>query len=232
MSASAVEALRDCPYRFFATVLLGLREDSELEQALQKRDYGTWLHALLLRFHRARSVPRSAEEDIAQLRAAAREEQAASGLDEAELLPFVASFERLLPRYAQWLQRRDAEGWRFVDGEIERVAAWPELDGLVLRGRIDRIDEHGTLQQLIDYKTGAATELARKVRDPLEDTQLAHADVADSAEALVHGLAADLRELRAGAALPALGEGAACSYCSARGLCRRDHWPDGEEAVF
>jgi ATP-dependent helicase/nuclease subunit B len=263
LSASAVEALRDCPYRFFATVLLGLREDGELEQALQKRDYGTWLHALLLRFHRARSVPRSAEEDIAQLRAAAREEQAASGLDEAELLPFVASFERLLPRYAQWLQRRDAEGWRFVDGEIERVAAWPELDGLVLRGRIDRIDEHGALQQLIDYKTGAATELARKVRDPLEDTQLAfyaallrdgdkrplhacylaldgadapkelaHADVADSAEALVHGLAADLRELRAGAALPALGEGAACSYCSARGLCRRDHWPDGEEAVL
>ena len=34
----------------------------------------------------------------------------------------------------------------------------------------------------------------------------------------------ELRRLRAGAALPPLGEGAACEYCVARGLCRRDHW--------
>jgi ATP-dependent helicase/nuclease subunit B len=27
-----------------------------------------------------------------------------------------------------------------------------------------------------------------------------------------------------GAALPALGEGVACDFCKARGLCRKDFW--------
>ena len=31
------------------------------------------------------------------------------------------------------------------------------------------------------------------------------------------------------AALPALGEGVACEYCAARGLCRRDHWAPPDE---
>jgi len=35
--------------------------------------------------------------------------------------------------------------------------------------------------------------------------------------------------VREGAALPALGEGVACDWCAARGLCRRDHWT-AEEA--
>ena len=45
-----------------------------------------------------------------------------------------------------------------------------------------------------------------------------------SADALVVGIAEDLRRLRAGAGLAPLGEGSACTYCDARGLCRRDHW--------
>ena len=34
-----------------------------------------------------------------------------------------------------------------------------------------------------------------------------------------------------GAALPALGEGKACDYCAARGLCRKDFWSLDEEAT-
>jgi ATP-dependent helicase/nuclease subunit B len=51
-----------------------------------------------------------------------------------------------------------------------------------------------------------------------------HPNVQDSARALVQGLVHDVSRLRAGAALPALGDGEACQYCAARGLCRRDHW--------
>jgi ATP-dependent helicase/nuclease subunit B len=107
--------------------------------------------------------------------------------------------------------------------------------------------------ELIDYKTGSAGALREKVKQPLEDTQLAfyvalmqaeataplqatylalgrkietitHPDVEDSARTLVLGLARDLDRIRAGAGLPALGEGPVCDYCEARGLCRRDHW--------
>jgi ATP-dependent helicase/nuclease subunit B len=52
-----------------------------------------------------------------------------------------------------------------------------------------------------------------------------HEDVEFSAEQLVEGIGIDLTRLRAGAAMPALGEARACEYCDARGLCRRDHWP-------
>ncbi len=58
-----------------------------------------------------------------------------------------------------------------------------------------------------------------------------HADVADSAEALVRGLSHDLERLRAGAGLPALGEGKVCDFCAARGLCRKDHWAAAEAVM-
>ena len=45
-------------------------------------------------------------------------------------------------------------------------------------------------------------------------------------DALVKGLVHDMSEIAKGAALPALGEGSACTWCAARGLCRRDFWSE------
>jgi ATP-dependent helicase/nuclease subunit B len=115
--------------------------------------------------------------------------------------------------------------------------------------------------ELIDYKTGNADALRQKLKQPLEDTQLAfyaalmrgqgeaplraiylpldgtkalvpllHPDVDRSAQALVDGLGADFARMRAGAGLPALGEGRTCEHCDARGLCRRDHWSEEQGA--
>jgi ATP-dependent helicase/nuclease subunit B len=41
---------------------------------------------------------------------------------------------------------------------------------------------------------------------------------------LLAGLADDAQRMREGHALPAMGEGLACEYCAARGLCRKDFW--------
>ena len=54
--------------------------------------------------------------------------------------------------------------------------------------------------------------------------EIPHPQVEHSAAALVQGLASDLRRLRGGSGLRALGEGPTCEYCAARGVCRRDHW--------
>jgi ATP-dependent helicase/nuclease subunit B len=43
-------------------------------------------------------------------------------------------------------------------------------------------------------------------------------------DALVQGVQDDLRRIGEGAHLQALGEGQACEYCAARGLCRKDFW--------
>jgi ATP-dependent helicase/nuclease subunit B len=55
LSASRIEALRECPYRFFALGVLGLEEAAELAEPLSRRDYGQWLHELLHGFHRRRA---------------------------------------------------------------------------------------------------------------------------------------------------------------------------------
>jgi ATP-dependent helicase/nuclease subunit B len=266
LSASACEALRACPYRFFALRMLGLQAADELDGEVEKRDYGTWLHAVLHRFHLARPLPRSSNEDIAALASAAIEARAELGLVDADFLPFAATFERFAPRYIDWLHERDGDGAQWLDGERDWTVHPEAWQGIAMHGVIDRIDSvadaDGPVTQLIDYKTGSTQSLREKVRQPHEDTQLPfyaalaiqqgqiageigpldaiylslddakaivevrHAEVEHSAITLVEGLGRDLARLRLGAALPALGEGAACEYCDARGLCRRDQWAD------
>lgn len=246
LSASSIEALRNCPYQFFSRSLLGLREPDELDVELDKRDYGTWLHDVLKRFHETRHG-----DDLADLRAAADAE--AATLDPSDFLPFRAAFERVLPRYVSWLAEAEARGQRFEAGEVERRCQ--PFDGplaaLTLQGRIDRIDTTPAGPLLLDYKTGRAKDLKDKLKAPLEDTQLAiyallmdadpalqaaylamdepdalvtvpHPDVSSTAQALRDGLQADLAAVLGGAPLPALGEGRVCDYCEARGLCRKD----------
>jgi ATP-dependent helicase/nuclease subunit B len=41
---------------------------------------------------------------------------------------------------------------------------------------------------------------------------------------LLDSIVTDMARVARGTPLPALGEGKACDYCSARGLCRKDFW--------
>lgn len=263
LSASACEALRACPYRFYALRMLGLQGDDELDEEVAKRDYGTWLHAVLLRFHveRAPCGPRAREADAERLQAAAAAVQAEQALDPAEFLPYAASFKRFTGHYLDWLQERDAHGAVWVDGELALSASPPAWAGIGMHGVIDRVDSvprnDGPVIELIDYKTGSVQALRTIVKTRQEDTQLAfyaalmaaqseaagevaatylalddskriqvvsHPDVEFSAGQLVAGIGRDLVRLRHGVGMPALGEGALCEHCDARGLCRRDHW--------
>jgi ATP-dependent helicase/nuclease subunit B len=261
LSATSFEALRSCPYRFFARSMLALVEDLELDGDLEKRDYGNWLHQVLHLFHEQRQASADAATDEAALCLAGESTLATLGFDAAEFLPWSASFAAFVPRYVDWLRRRDAGGAKWTKGEVEVRVRPPSLGGVELQGRIDRIDERRVggeiVLELIDYKTGSAGGLKEKVRDPAEDTQLAfyaalvgqgddrplkatylalearprleeieHKKVKQSADALIEGIAIDMSRLRGGIGLLPLGEGDACGYCEARGLCRRDHWSE------
>lgn len=178
LSASAVEALRQCPYRFFSRSVLHLSEQAELDDEVGKRDAGTWLHATLERFHRARAERREPADDVRHFVAAADEALAElareEGITAEAMVPFSAGLPALAARYVHWLQAQEAQGWRFDAAELSVTTSIGE-SGLALKGRIDRIDvrSDSPAVRLIDYKTNNRKALEDKVRRPLEDTQLA-----------------------------------------------------------
>ena len=254
LSASAYGDLRQCPYRFFALRQLGLKEVEELDSEVDKRDFGLWLHEVLQNFHER--LAQGGAADLASRRTlldeAAQQVTQSQRLAEDEFLPFLAAWPRLREGYLEWLAGHEAQGQHFAEGE-----RWQEqpLGELTLVGRIDRIDRAGGGDvMLIDYKTESPAATAQRMREPLEDTQLAFyaallphdtlraayvnvsekegtktyelEDVVAVRDALIDGILHDLQRVADGAPLPALGEGDACGYCAARGLCRRDFWSE------
>lgn len=172
ISASAYQDLRHCPYRFHALRLLGLREVEEIEGEIDKRDFGLWLHAVLQAFHvdADAAVDPTREQRRARIDAIAESTAREQRLAEDEFLPFQTAWPRVREGYLDWLEKHEAEGWRFAAGERD---ARQELGDLRLEGRIDRIDRHAGAVMVIDYKTEAAQTTSLRIRDPLEDTQLA-----------------------------------------------------------
>jgi ATP-dependent helicase/nuclease subunit B len=107
---------------------------------------------------------------------------------------------------------------------------------------------------VIDYKTESSDVTAKRIKSFFEDTQLAfyaallphdtlraayvnvgesgttrtyeQKDVVVVRDALIEGIVHDMAQIAQGAAMPALGEGLACEFCAARGLCRKDFWAE------
>ena len=257
LSASGYEDLRRCPYRFFALRQLRLQEVDELDAPLDQRDFGNWLHCALRHFHEALQAAPSVAPELRQrlIDAAAQRARTELGLSDSEYLPFAAAWPRLRDGYLQWLAQHEASGARFEAAEAWKELG---LGAVTLVGKLDRIDRLGDGSALVlDYKTESRSTTTQRIKQGSEDTQLAfyaalipddslHAAYLNVAEKdgtralpapaivelrdrLIEGIAHDLQRIHAGAALPALGEGAACEYCAARGLCRRDFWPEGAD---
>jgi ATP-dependent helicase/nuclease subunit B len=252
ISASAYGDLRACPYRFFALRQLGLQEADELEAELDKRDFGLWLHAVLRRFHEALQATPTADPGARQalIDQAAHETTREHGLLEGDFLPFAAVWPTVRDGYLAWLADYDATGGHFERAEAEGgtpLGAWQ------LVGRLDRVDRGADGQTLvIDYKTEGSGRTRERIKDAAEDTQLAfyaallpddslraaylnvgerdgtklyeQADVTALRDRLLAGIQSDLQRIADGVRLPALGEGSACDWCAARGLCRKDSW--------
>jgi ATP-dependent helicase/nuclease subunit B len=229
---------------------------------------GNWLHAVLRGFHEERGDQRPGREaDTAALARWAETVGQEMGLqvDEggAGFLPYQAVWPAMREGYLDWLADFESTSGRagpsFEAAEVERNASagrWRLL------GKLDRIDAQpspeGRLAVVIDYKTESRERTLERVKNPLEDTQLAfyaallpeenlraaylsitdkrgtgrstatllveQPEVLLAREALLQGLESDMDRVASGHAMPALGEGKACEFCAARGLCRRDDW--------
>jgi ATP-dependent helicase/nuclease subunit B len=183
LSASAYQDLRDCPYRFFALRQLRLVDAAELEAEPDQRDMGNWLHAVLRAFHEQRGEARpGTAADRAELDRLGETMADAMGLNAGEggagFLPYQAVWPAMRDGYLDWLAGFEATegraGPRFEQAEAALTAhagAWK------LYGKLDRLDQQdspeGAIPFVIDYKTEGRPKTMERVKEPLEDTQLA-----------------------------------------------------------
>lgn len=178
LSATGYEALRNCPYRFFALYMLGLAEADELDDEIERRDYGIWLHAVLQRFHEQhRQAPLDEAGEVERLVAIGAQERAAQQLDEAAFLPYALRLRELARLYVRWLFEHERGGGQVQASEVKLQARLPGFEQVCLKGTLDRIDRvrdgQGEATLVVDYKTSRLEALKNRVKEPLEDTQLA-----------------------------------------------------------
>jgi len=183
LSASAYQDLRDCPYRFFAMRQLRLVDAPEFAAEPDQRDMGNWLHAVLRAFHEQRGDARpGTEADRAALDRLALDTAAAMGLNAGEggagFLPYEVVWPATRDGYLQWLATfeatSDRPGPRFVQAEAVMTSA---VGPWKLYGKLDRVDAQdspeGPIPFVIDYKTESRKTTTDRLKEPLEDVQLA-----------------------------------------------------------
>ena len=253
ISASGYNMLVACPYQFFASRMLRLGSAEELTDLPEKRDYGNWVHSILLQYHE--TVARQSthtDQRLALLERLSNEVFDQVLRHEPAALPYVVRWRKQIPGYLAWANAHEEAGWTFAFGEYqsERALSW-DGGSIRLKGRLDRVDQHAEGQWMVlDYKTTDKGRLKRKLADRedhqlsfygllLEQTVSSAAYVAIDADkpdaipaepyeiwrdALEVRLKNDLKNIADGSTLPASGVGSTCDWCDVRGLCRKGHW--------
>ncbi|MGQ0587779.1 MAG: PD-(D/E)XK nuclease family protein, partial [Gammaproteobacteria bacterium] len=178
LSATAHQALLDCPYRFFARSLLKLEAEHPPDEDPDRSDYGKRVHRILQAFATQveglpppfplritagnRGEAQRCLEDIAAAVFAPDLEQRALAMT------WAAEFKASIPGLLDWMMRRPA--LREVRAEAELSQ---DLDGLRLHGILDRLETRlDGSRVIVDYKAGKVPKEA-DVRSG-ENVQLLH----------------------------------------------------------
>ena len=249
VSISAYNSLVACPYQFYARHILRLNELDEVQEGIEKRDYGDLVHKILQQFHEryARVSEHAADEMQAALRDISTEVFADLLAQDFAARAWLARWFQSLPAYVAWQVENETQGWHYA--ESESAFDW-QLEGIRLRGRIDRLDERGAEKLVLDYKTQSEQLLRGKLKEQGEDVQLAcyayaheaadaafvsiengkvklvepKHDVPQLAQLNAERLVEVMERIRNGAGLVANGVDAVCGYCEVRGVCRKGEW--------
>lgn len=170
----AVTALRrwlDCPFRFYLRHALKMESVDPGKEEMDAFDFGTLMHGALEALAREESLLGCT--DAATLREFLHEAVARGARRKfgAQLtLPLVLQLESARQRLAKAAEVEAAEraaGWRTIAAEQSFEM---DIGGLVVRGKIDRIDRHAATGavRVLDYKTSdqPVTPAAAHLRAP------------------------------------------------------------------
>jgi ATP-dependent helicase/nuclease subunit B len=194
VSPSAYKALRDCPYRYYVSSLLGLRKAKEFEEGFDASLAGQTLHALLKTFfqalkteeekshapiHKGEEIRRQWMIEHLMLCSEKEFERLIAG--DARVLGTLRDWQKQIPSFIDWQLKREKEGWRYHDAELPVgfTLTLKDPDGLIreinIAGRADRFDIHisdDTAAAVIDYKNQKMKKIKDRAEYILNDPQL------------------------------------------------------------
>jgi ATP-dependent helicase/nuclease subunit B len=253
LSATAHQALIDCPYQFFAARVLRLAVENAPDEDPDRADFGERLHRILQAFTQPVDglPPPFADAVTERNRADAQRHlemitEAVLGADlrqRALAYVWLTQARAAIPLLLDWLQQRPPAR---VHAECRMETAFGSRFRLV--GTIDRVEERADGQTIVDYKTGRiprrldveSGEAVQLVHYALLDTRVTRVEylpLREDETALV--IDEPLDELRAavgarlqrtldalsrGEPLSALGDGGTCRRCEYGGVCRKTDW--------
>lgn len=193
-SVTQLETYGDCPFRFFAGRVLGLRPPGEPEEGVTPRELGGLLHEILFEFYAGRrdrglgavsgvDDERFAEA-VAELRAIASRRFDEAAVDDVfweisrdevlgspgrpGALEAMLAAERSsgVSAAPSWFEVRFGKaGEDAVHSDAVMFSDAPvPAGGIFLQGKIDRIDADGDAFRVIDYKTGSGVPSRKDVQ--------------------------------------------------------------------
>ena len=194
ISPSAYKALRDCPYKFYVSTLLGLRKAKMFEEGFDASLIGQTLHALLRNFFQMLKTEEQKAGPEFQNNQEVRRiwmERELSAISEKEfkglidgdsrVLGALRDWQKQIPSFIQWQLQRESAGWRYHNAErklgfdLKFKDVNGEPQSIRIEGRADRFDinlrERGQAE-VLDYKNQSMTKIKKRAEHVLEDPQL------------------------------------------------------------
>lgn len=181
ISPSAYKALRECPYRYYATRILGLREQAQLDSEVDLSLVGQTLHAALKSFYQGlKTKPFQGDlvtkkKHLEELLKSISLKHFQPLLDaDGRWLAAWVQWELQIPQWIEWQLKREADGWQFFDGEVSvEFDLETQFGPLQVFGQVDRIDRHPEQGvAVIDYKYSSEASIKKKQKNLEDDPQL------------------------------------------------------------
>ena len=152
-----ITSLKDylnCPYRFYLQHILKLKTAADIEESMSAPTFGSLMHDVLKAMATAQDMTN--EDDIFRFLKQILDErymQQFSTTAHPVTLLQKQVMEQRLETFSKWQAKRRRDGWIILENEFS-VESEP-LQGIILKGRIDRIDYHPESKKwvIIDYKT-------------------------------------------------------------------------------
>ncbi len=165
MSVTSFKRYIDSPYLFYLQNVLRLRTVDDAALELDGMGFGSLAHHVLQVLGGSALTVSTSESALRELLCNELDRLAARRFGPRARAAVRLQVERLRARlhsFARWQARQPAAGW--IVKHVEHQVAGVELDGMVLTGRIDRIDVSvdGKQWRVIDYKTGDSGESPKR----------------------------------------------------------------------